>query len=120
MMLFNAIIKDEIRGRFIQAIDRLVADGRALSYKDVCDQIHILPASLNQVKNKGGMPTIEMLYNLWAAYGVSPDSVLVARPPAAKFEEVNATLRHLQDSLSTMGADLRQYYGNNSTNIKKE
>lgn len=99
MQLYNDQIKTEIRERFIQKIDALISSGKAESYREVCENINITPAQLNQVKSGASMPTLEMFYNLQMVYKVSVESILFVNPPKLNLVFIKAQLSAIQDSM---------------------
>lgn len=103
--LYNDQTEKEIRGRFIQKCDDLIAAGRASTYKDICERIDISTASFNQVKSGKGMPTIKMLYNLQAVYKLSCEEVLFKTPPRT---DVPAIARQLEQHLQACQDIIKQ------------
>jgi len=104
--LYNENNKPEIRSRFIAKCDALIQEGKANSYADLCSNINISPASFNQVKSGPAMPTVEMLYNLQAAYKVSIESILFINPPQVNQVLIKNQLNAILNSVQSIQSEL--------------
>ena len=64
-------LKEVINQRFLQAVDRLIKDGHARSYRSFCQSIHVNESTHGDIKGGRRSVTIELLEALCEEYGVS-------------------------------------------------
>lgn len=104
--LYTDQTEAEIRARFIQKFEDIIAAGRAASYKEICDNIDISNASFNQVKSGKGMPTLKMLYNLEVVYKVPVESVVSGRAPGQEVQTIREQLGQIQEAVQKIEGTL--------------
>ena len=97
--LYTAHTEEEIRARFVQKCNELISHGQADTYKEICENIQISPAAFSQVKNKGGVPTLKMIYNLQAFYKVPAESILFEQPPQIDLVLLKEQLATIHEAL---------------------
>ncbi|WP_026462611.1 helix-turn-helix transcriptional regulator [Adhaeribacter aquaticus] len=106
--LYNEDIETQIRNRFIQKVDNLIAAGLADTYADICRSINIKTASLNQIKSGKSKPTLEMLYNLQSVYGILAEDILFEKPPKPDVQLLTQQIKKLQGGLDEILSSIKQ------------
>jgi len=97
--LYTTQTKEDIRHRFINKFDELIENELAESYKEICKNLEITLESFNLLRNKGGVPTLKMLYNLQLVYNVPVDSILFERSHQIDLTTLKKQLATLHETL---------------------
>jgi len=97
--LYTSQTQEDIRLRFINKFDELIENELAESYKQICINIEITPESFNQIRNKKGLPTLKMLYNLQLVYNVPVESILFERTAHVNLALLQKQLAILHETL---------------------